>query len=514
MNTTISPDGIPRMALTVNGQFPGPQITANWGDTIVVHVKNSFQNNGSTLHWHGIRQNYTNEMDGVASITQCPIAPGDSMTYTFRASNYGYSWYHAHISIQAYMGVQGPMVINGPKSIPGSPEEEIIVLNDWTHVPVDQMYDAAQEAGPRPEHGPRTMDTGLINGMNIWGGNDGAPGVTGKRWSTSVQPGHQKLFRILNSAIQSTYIFSLDGHSMQVVANDFVPIVPYTANSVAINPGQRYDVLITFNQKAGNYWFRADNQNECAETTAWNNIKGIVSYSTVQKGVPTSAAWTYTPGCRDEALSSLVPAYALDAGVTHANPLVETVTIGANSQNLFKWSLNSVTFQSEWDHPTLPSIVHNGTIPPYSGPLAISVPKLGEWVYIIVQSPIPFPHPIHLHGHDFYVLAQGTGLYDSDIPLNLKNPARRDTAMMPWQPTGANATGGYLVIAYYADNPGAWLMHCHIGWHNAMGFALQIIEAQDLIPGTVADVPLMDKVCRNYNSYATEFDVVTPDSGV
>ena len=246
-NTTISPDGIERIGLVVNGQMPGPLIEANWGDTIIVHVTNSLQNNGSTIHWHGQRQNNTNEMDGVASITQCPIAPGDSMTYTFRADNYGFSWYHAHYAIQAYEGVFGPMLIHGPKSFEGDFEEQVVVLQDWSHVPVDEMYDASQSVGPTPEHGPRTMDTGLINGKNIWG-QDGAVGTTGERWSMDVVPGQTYLLRLLNSAIQSTFIFSIDGHSLQVVATDFVPIVPWTTNSLALNPGQRYDVLVTFSR--------------------------------------------------------------------------------------------------------------------------------------------------------------------------------------------------------------------------------------------------------------------------
>lgn len=50
------------------------------------------ENNGSSLHFHGIRQLNTSQMDGVASVTQCPIAPGDSYTYTWKASQYGSSW--------------------------------------------------------------------------------------------------------------------------------------------------------------------------------------------------------------------------------------------------------------------------------------------------------------------------------------------------------------------------------------------------------------------------------------
>lgn len=41
--------------------------------------------NGTSIHWHGIRQWNTMQMDGVNGVTQCPIAPGDSFNYTWRA---------------------------------------------------------------------------------------------------------------------------------------------------------------------------------------------------------------------------------------------------------------------------------------------------------------------------------------------------------------------------------------------------------------------------------------------
>ncbi len=81
MNTTASLDGVERNVLLVNGTFPGPTIIADWGDTVIVHLYNGLSNNGTGLHFHGIRQNYTNQMDGVPSITQCPTAPGEVRYY-------------------------------------------------------------------------------------------------------------------------------------------------------------------------------------------------------------------------------------------------------------------------------------------------------------------------------------------------------------------------------------------------------------------------------------------------
>lgn len=509
-NTTLAPDGIERLALVVNGQMPGPMIEANWGDWIVVHVTNQMQNNGTSLHWHGLRQNYTNEMDGVPSITQCPIAPGHSMTYRFQATAYGYSWYHSHFSIQTYEGVFGPMIIHGPSSAPDAYDgDQSIVLQDWNHVPVDQLYDAASSIGRYPQHGPRTLDTGLINGMNVWGDES-----TGKRFQMDVVKGKTYRLRVVNTAIQSVFVFYIDGHKLKVISNDFVPLKPYETDVLFINIGQRYELLVTFDQEVDNYWMRSDNQQPCARLVAPNNIKGIVRYAGAPDALPKSRANTYQGGCRDEPITSLVPYYEMDAG-TAEDRFYKSVVIGSSAEapNLFKWTLSGTTFQALWSDPTLNSIVDEGIIPDYSGNLAIELPNLGEWVYIIIDTPIPTPHPIHLHGHDFYVLAQGTGMYDPSIELNLINPPRRDVAIMPAIPS--QGLGGYVVVAFYTDNPGAWLMHCHIGWHVAQGFALQIIEHEAGINDTVKDTCTLQEVCNAWDAYAIPRGIFPEDeSGV
>lgn len=95
-----APDGYQRKCLTANGTTPGPAITADWGDDIVVHVTNNIQTNGSSIHWHGVRLLNNAANDGTPGVTQCPLAPGTSMTYRFHADQYGTSWYHSHFSFQ------------------------------------------------------------------------------------------------------------------------------------------------------------------------------------------------------------------------------------------------------------------------------------------------------------------------------------------------------------------------------------------------------------------------------
>jgi len=93
-----------------NATYPGPWLQACWGDTVQVTVKNLLSHNGTSIHWHGIRQNQTMHMDGVNGITQCPIAPGDQFVYRWKATQYGSTWYHSHYSVQYADGVVGPMV--------------------------------------------------------------------------------------------------------------------------------------------------------------------------------------------------------------------------------------------------------------------------------------------------------------------------------------------------------------------------------------------------------------------
>lgn len=102
-------DGTVRNALLINGQFPGPVIEADYGDVISVTVHNDIDGppEGTAMHWHGMLQTDTPWFDGVTGVTQCPIAPGASLTYVFLADQFGPSWYHAHHSAQYGAGVFG-----------------------------------------------------------------------------------------------------------------------------------------------------------------------------------------------------------------------------------------------------------------------------------------------------------------------------------------------------------------------------------------------------------------------
>lgn len=66
-------------------------IVADWGDDLEITVTSNLQTNGTGIHWHGMRQLGSNQEDGVNGITECPIVPGQSRTYRFKATQYGTS---------------------------------------------------------------------------------------------------------------------------------------------------------------------------------------------------------------------------------------------------------------------------------------------------------------------------------------------------------------------------------------------------------------------------------------
>ena len=65
--------------------------------------------------------------------------------------------------------------------------------------------------------------------------------------------------------------------------------------------------------------------------------------------------------------------------------------------------------------------------------------------------------PMHLHGHEYYLLNEGNGRWDGETVINPSNPLRRDTHSL--------RPNGYMVLQYDADNPGVWPFHCHVAWH-------------------------------------------------
>lgn len=93
---------------------------------------------------------------------------------------------------------------------------------------------------------------------------------------------------------------------------------------------------------------------------------------------------------------------------------------------------------------------------------------------------------MHLHGHKFWVLGQGHGMFPGYDTLGLKPEGkgtlenhehalgrliRRDVAT----PEGF----GWLALRFVTDNPGVWAFHCHMAWHSEAGLLMQFVSRVD-----------------------------------
>ena len=359
-NTTCNQDGHGEQScMLINGQYPGPVIEANWGDMVSVTVTNSMKDNGTGIHWHGVRQFNSGGSDGVGGITECPIAPGHSKTYNFQATQFGTSWYHSHFSSQYGMGVVGTMLFNGPASANYDVDLGTFPVTDWFYNDAwnvnAQALESLQAGG-----GPPPGDTILINGtMNNGGG--------GKYAQVTVKPGKKHRLRLINTSVDNFIRVKLDNHPFQVISADFIPTNPLPNQDwVMIGIGQRYDVVFTANQTAGTYIFRAEVATDCLSA---NNGFGraLFTYSGQSVSVPSNinaASNAPTNGCSDLNVSpywkQAIDQNDFTSQVHNFNLDLTHETYTSNNESLVVWALNTTSMNVNWGQPTLEYVL-NGT---------------------------------------------------------------------------------------------------------------------------------------------------------
>lgn len=231
---------------------------------------------------------------------------------------------------------------------------------------------------------------------------------------------------------------------------------------------------------------------------------GIIRYD------PSDTSLPYTPsspadqhygfGCMDIKPSNLSPIVPRHVGknINGMEPydwlkigLQAWPNVSDTHPTIQKWVLGNKTQLIDWRQPTLKQIAIDENLDfsrqDDTVPLVLDY-DTDDWVYFVIennytlsdaaqpQTNPPSVHPIHLHGHDFVILAQDNGPFTKDVVPQLNNPARRDVVNVPIQ--------GYVWIAFQINNPGAWLMHCHIAWHASAGLSLQFVEQ----PGKVKNL--------------------------
>jgi FtsP/CotA-like multicopper oxidase with cupredoxin domain len=281
---------------------------------------------------------------------------------------------------------------------------------------------------------------------------------------------------------------SIDEHPMWVYAVDGRHIEPVQVDVLQAANGNRYSVLVKLDKPVGDYTIRVPSfgLNQIVSGTA------TLSYAGSKKNNKSTPFIDYAGvGVTADVVAfvetKIVPfppiAPAPTADVTY-HLLIDR--FGAS----YKWTLSGKeSYGLELEEAT-PLLFDPNSAQAMNPNLTITT-KMGQWVDLIVQvaGPLSPPHPLHKHSNKGFILGQGQGVFNwstvaeaqKEIPqfFNFNNPPIKDgftTLPAAGQPS-------WLVVRYEVVNPGAFLFHCHIQSHFALGgMNVAILDGIDKFP--------------------------------
>ncbi|KAL8233386.1 hypothetical protein R6Q59_019486 [Mikania micrantha] len=498
--------------LTVNGQFPGPTITAHRGDTVIVDVINRGDQN-ITIHWHGVKQPRYPWSDGPEFVTQCPIQPGANFSQKVLLSDEeGTLWWHAH-SDWSRASIHGLIVIlprlGTTYPFPQPDEQVPVVLGEWWQSDIRTVTENFIRGGGDPAN----SDALTINGQPGDLYNCSNTGTT----KIKVEQGKTYMLRMVNAAMNNLMFLAVANHTLTVVGTDGAYTKPFSSNYITISPGQTLDILLVANQSPNNRYYMAAKlyNGQPASRFDPTTTTAIIEYAEsstppVFPDLPAfndrNASFNFTRRLRSLASTQ----HPIDVPLNIKKTLFYTLSINAipcpanqtceaiRNTSRFAASINNITFGMPStsilgayyrgmngvygnDFPDVPPLKFNYTqasglnvslrLPEVA--TKVKMLKHNETVEVVFQGTnlvAGIDHPMHLHGHSFYVVGSGFGNYErsrDSLTYNLVDPPHMQTIAVP--------QNGWTAIRFKADNPGVWFMHCHFERHVSWGMGMVFI---------------------------------------
>nr|GLL40358.1 vacuolar amino acid transporter 1-like [Ipomoea trifida] len=252
-----------------------------------------------------------------------------------------------------------------------------------------------------------------------------------------VDSGDTNLLRVINAALNQQLFFSVANHKLTVVGANASYVKPFTTSVIMLGPGQITDVLIT---TAFTKSFRSLRNVE-VPTEIDENL-----FITVGLGLNNCPKGASSQNCQGP------------NGTRFAASMNNVSFVLPSNFSLLQAHHQGIPGVFTTDFPAAPPVkfdytgnVSRSLWQPASGTKVYRL-KYGARVQIVLQGTSIFTaenHPIHLHGYDFYILAEGFGNFNPQkdtAKFNLVNPPLRNTASVP--------VNGWKVIRFVADNPG------------------------------------------------------------
>lgn len=467
-----NPDGtFERQVIGFNDTWPLPILRVKKGDRVNLYLTNGFEDKNTTLHFHGMFQNGSMQMDGPEMVSQCPIAPGDTYLYNFTvADQVGTYWYHSHTAGQYGDGMRGVFVIEEKEKedYPFDFDEELtLTVGEWYHETADELI-------------PKFLNKFNPTGAEPIPQNTLFNDTRNNTWV--VEPNKTYFVRIVNlGGFVSQYLY-MEDHEFEVVEVDGVYVEGNTTSMIYITIAQRYGVLIrTKNETDTNYAFMNKIDDDMLDVIPDDLILNSTNYIVYDESaeMPEEYFVDELDFLDDFYLKPVSKEKLLD----EADHAITIDVVMDNLGNGVNYAFfNNITFTAP-KVPVLATAMSAGEFATNSfiyGNVNAFVLQKDDVIDIRLNNLDTGKHPFHLHGHVFQVIERGAGVPDDESPVNFnpdnhtaypEYPMIRDTVYVNPQ--------SYVVMRFKADNPGVWFFHCHIEWHLEQGLAIVLIEAPE-----------------------------------
>ncbi|RMZ75893.1 hypothetical protein DV738_g5203, partial [Chaetothyriales sp. CBS 135597] len=452
-------------------------------------MHNGLGNKSASIHFHGMFQNGTSNMDGATGVTQCGVPPGLDFTYNFTVNQNGTYWYHCHVDFCYPDGYRQALLVHDDDAYFADEydQEFTLTMSDWYHELTEDIAPSFLSLY-NPSGAEPIPQAFLVNDT--------------QNTSLPVEPGTTYLLRLINIGAFVAQYFYIEDHDLTIVEIDGVYTEPTKADILYLAVAQRYAVLVTTkNSTDKNYAIVTVADSVLLDTIPPDLQLNNTNWLEYNKSADHPQA-VMTVDVASDLIPfddfSLIPA---DHAPLLPEPdlVIETTIVMANLENGKGYAfLGNISYTQ----PVVPSIYtvlssgNESTNEVIYGEFTHSIVlEHNSVVQIILNNDDGGTHPFHLHGHNFQLLARDPPFnehwydyadYASPVPYNADNhtawpkyPARRDVFVVPPQ--------GSVVIRFVADNPGVWIFHCHIDWHLSQGLAMVLIEAPEALQAQFPD---------------------------
>lgn len=401
------------------------------------------------IHWHGLTPPW--KSDGVPDNPKPLIGPASALRYTFPAGAGGTHWMHAH-TLQEQNLLAAPLIVRKAGDLERDEQDVVILLHDFSFTPAEELLNRLKAGGGHSgSTGHSMMGAGSMPGMmgrpmmdhsSMSHGNMARmpmAGMSGMPMSgmdlndieydaylandrtlddpevVRVEKGGRIRLRIINGATATAFTIDTGLVEGTLIAVDGQDVEPIVGTAFPIGMGQRLDIKLALPQGAGAFPILALREGAAERTGVL-----LAAAGAVVRRIPTAAesAGPVVGLALERRLRALVPLSARSADRRF------TVMLTGQMQG-YAWGID--------------------------GAAGLSV-RRGERIEVTMRNASMMTHPMHLHGHHFQVTAiDGVKL----------SGAVRDTVLVP--------PAGSVTIAFDADNPGKWPLHCHHLYHMATG---------------------------------------------